>query len=167
MGRHVSRALLAAGRPEGWEFMEKLLLAAQRQEGLRQVILEAVDEAHPDAFRRMLRLIRENDLTRFSATIRAVDVWLGFGWDAMSARFAAKALEQIERLLEHPDAVPRPSRAATPQVAYLALWAAAFRDAPAAVARAMPLLTDTPTPRAASWPRICWCRRACPKRPPP
>jgi len=140
MGRHVSRALLAAGRPEGWEFMEKLLLAAQRQEGLRQVILEAVDEAHPAAFRRMLRVIRENDLTRFSATIRAVDVWLGFGWDAMSARFATKALQQIETALENPDACAEAVAGGDPQAAYLALWAAAFRDAPAAVSGAMPLL---------------------------
>src|SRR5262249_48124220 len=36
MGRHVTRALLSASRPEGWELMEKMLLAAQRQEGLRR-----------------------------------------------------------------------------------------------------------------------------------
>ena len=57
MGRHVTRALLTCSRPEAWEFVEKLLLAAQRQEGLRQVILETVDEAHPEAFRRMVRPI--------------------------------------------------------------------------------------------------------------
>lgn len=44
MGRHVTRGLLVASRPDGWEFIEKLLLAAQRQEGLRQVILETIDE---------------------------------------------------------------------------------------------------------------------------
>ena len=37
MGRHVIVALLGAARPEGWEFIERLLLAAQHQEGLRQV----------------------------------------------------------------------------------------------------------------------------------
>ena len=51
MGRHVTRALLTCSQPSAWEFVEKLLIAAQRQEGLRQVILEAVDEAHPGAFR--------------------------------------------------------------------------------------------------------------------
>ena len=140
MGRHVSRALLAADRPEGWEFIEKFLLAAQRQEGLRQVILEAVDEAHPEAFRRMLRVIRENDLTRFSATIRAIDVWLGFGWDAMSAKYAAKALEQIETALTHPERCAEMVMGDDLQAAYQALWAAAFDDAPRAVAEALPLL---------------------------
>jgi len=37
MGRHVTRALLTASRPDGWEFVEKLLLAAQREDGLRQM----------------------------------------------------------------------------------------------------------------------------------
>lgn len=47
MGRHVVRGLLCASRPDGWDFIERLLLAAQREEGLRQVIMEAADEAHP------------------------------------------------------------------------------------------------------------------------
>jgi len=67
MGRHVTRALLVCSKPEAWEFTRKLLLAAQRQEGLRQVILEAVDEAHPTAFKRMLKLILDNNLIRFAA----------------------------------------------------------------------------------------------------
>ncbi|GAB4459845.1 MAG: hypothetical protein OHK0029_23000 [Armatimonadaceae bacterium] len=67
MGRHVTRALLLTDRREGWEFVERLLLAAHRQEGLRQEIFEAVDESHPEAFRRMLRLVIEHDLLRFSA----------------------------------------------------------------------------------------------------
>src|SRR5262249_10934635 len=57
MGRHVTQALISSSRPDAWEFVERLLLSAQRQEGLRQAILESVDESHPQAFRRMLRLI--------------------------------------------------------------------------------------------------------------
>ena len=71
MGRHVSRALLTAARSAGWELMEKTLLAAQRQEGLRQVILETVDEAHPEAYRRMLRLIRDHDLAPLWPCLRS------------------------------------------------------------------------------------------------
>src|SRR5581483_3297035 len=85
MGRHVTTALLCAERTEGWQFVENMLLAAQRQEGLRQTILETIDEAHPQAFRRMLRLIMDHNLVRFSATVRALDVWLGYAWDAVGA----------------------------------------------------------------------------------
>ena len=70
MGRHVTRTLLLASRTDGWELMEKMLLAAQRQEGLRQAILETVDESHPAAFRRMLKVIRRENLVRFSAVVR-------------------------------------------------------------------------------------------------
>src|SRR5690242_8775004 len=44
MGRHVVQALLSCARPDAWELVEKLLLAAQREEGTRQSILESVDE---------------------------------------------------------------------------------------------------------------------------
>ena len=104
MGRHVTTALLVAARPDGWDFVERLLLAAQREEGLRQVILETVDEAHPQAFRRLLRLILDQDLIRFSATIRAADVWFGFGWDVDDARAARDTLSQALVLLDDPAA---------------------------------------------------------------
>ena len=37
VGRHVIIALLGAARPEGWEFTERLLLAAQRRGGVAPV----------------------------------------------------------------------------------------------------------------------------------
>jgi hypothetical protein len=142
MGRHVTRALLVAARPDGWEFIEKLLLAAQRQEGLRQVILETVDEAHPEAFRRMLRLIRDNDLARFSATVRAVNVWFGFGWDANSARAVEAAIDMVLTYLDDSAACAQACRTATGDALYLALWAQAFEDAAAAIKPAAALLGD-------------------------
>ncbi len=146
MGRHVTRGLLSASREEGWEWVEKLLLAAQRQEGLRQSVLEVIDEANPLAFRRMLKLIRENDLFRFSATIRAADTWFGMNWVAyekLSVKAANAATETVETFLLDPagrDAV----RAETTdgQTVYLALWATAFDDAHAALRAAVPLLSD-------------------------
>lgn len=140
MGRHVSRGLLAASRPDGWQFMEKMLLAAQRQEGLRQIILETIDEAHPEAFRRMLRLMVEHDLIRFSSAIRAVDVWFGFGWDAMDARFARKALGETLTFLEDPAVRDAALAEASGQTLYLALWSLAVVDAAQAIAPAVDAL---------------------------
>ena len=144
MGRHVTRGLLLASRPEGWEFVEKMLLAAQRQEGLRQAILEAIDESHPEAFRRMLRLITEHDLTRFSATIRALDVWFGFGWDVQepSVKEANAAVGQIATFLDDAAARGAAIAGADPRTRYLALWATAFEDAPGAIPLAAALLHE-------------------------
>jgi hypothetical protein len=147
MGRHVTRGLLVASRPDGWEFVEKLLLAAQRQEGLRQVILETIDEAHPEAFRRMVRLIRDHDLARFSATVRAVNVWFGFQWDSVSVRVVNEVLEQGLRFLEDEEARTEALARGSGDTLYLALWTRAFEDATAAVTPAAALLADAAVER--------------------
>ena len=147
-GRHVCRALLVASRREGWEFMEKMLLAAQRQEGLRQVILETVDEAHPDAFARMLRVILDNDLCRFSAVIRAVDVWFGFGYDALNNRAANATIAQTLNYLEDEQARQQAIAVGDPNALYLALWAGATHDADAMLPLAARLLDPNIEPNA-------------------
>jgi hypothetical protein len=140
MGRHVSRALLVASRPEGWEFIERLLLAAQRQEGLRQVILESIDEAHPTAFRRMLRLILENNLLRFSSVVRAIDVWFGLRWDSLTPAVLKRTVETVLRYLEEPAARDEAIGKETGEPLYIALWSLAFDDAGAAIPKAAALL---------------------------
>ena len=169
MGRHVTTGLLASARPGAWDFLERLLLAAQREEGLRQVILEAVDEAHPEAFRRMVQLILDRDLIRFPATIRAIDTWFGFAWGVDDVREARASLADALTLLTDPAArsaalVPKPEdttplplagRSARAENAaanlaardaarraYLALWAMAYEDALGAVGAAASLLHD-------------------------
>jgi hypothetical protein len=143
MGRHVTRALLAASRPDGWELIERMLLAAQRQEGLRQTILETIDEAHPEAFRRMLRLIVDNDLARFSATVRALDVWLGFAWDSVSVGLVNRVIGQLLVYLEEPPVLRAAFKSEDGETVYLALWALAFEDAVAAIKPAAQFLQDS------------------------
>ena len=92
MGRHVVRALLCSPRVEGWEYIERMLLAAQREEGLRQVILEAIDEAHPQEFRRILRLVVDQNLIRFSAATRAFSVWFGLPFEVTNSKTARAVL---------------------------------------------------------------------------
>ncbi|NLX20053.1 MAG: DUF4132 domain-containing protein [Phycisphaerae bacterium] len=142
MGQHVIRALLTASQPEGWEVLERLLLAAQREEGLRQAILETVSEAHPEAFRRMLRLILEHDLLRFSAVARAVDVWFGFAWDSASPEPLRKAAETVLGFLETPGSRWDALRADDAETAYLALWTMAFENTAEAITAASRMVTD-------------------------
>ncbi|MCF6313185.1 MAG: DUF5724 domain-containing protein [Verrucomicrobiales bacterium] len=147
MGDHICHALLSCSKPEAWEFMEGFLLAAQRQEGLRQSILEAIDFAHPEAFRRMLRLILEENLVRFSSVVRAADVWFGLAWDSVSAAVIKKTITQVLEFLEAPD---RAEEAIARQVAdpeagetvYLALWTLAFNDVYQAIPKAAALLVS-------------------------
>lgn len=140
MGRHVAQALLCASRPDGWEFIEKLLLAAQREEGLRQAILESVDTAHPEAFRRMLRLILDHNLVRFSATVRALNDWIGYAWDSLSTGVVNEVLKNILLYLEDESARGAALKGKDAEQCHLALWAIAFNNAPAAVEPAASLL---------------------------
>lgn len=140
MGRHVITACLLSDRPEGWELIEKTLLAAQRQEGLRQAILECVDMSHPEAFRRILRMILDHDLIRFSATVRAADVWFGQLWAAASAGVVKKLLTQVVEFLEQPPARDKALTGKDAEAAFLALWCMATEDAVASLAPAEKLL---------------------------
>ena len=141
MARYIPTALLTASRVDGWELMEKTLLAAQRQEGLRQVILEAIDEAHPLAFQRLLKLILEEDLYRFSAVTRAVDVWFGMQWDSSSTRIVKETIATVSEFLEQPELCTAALEESDPPRAYLALWAIAFGDVEKSIPEAANLLT--------------------------
>lgn len=142
MGRHVTTALLSCDRPSAWEFVEKLLLAAQRQEGVRQAILETVDEAHPQAFRRMLRLVLEEDLGRFSSVVRAADTWLGFLWDGSSGVALEPLLRRALLFLDDPAARRAALDESDAEIVYLALWSAAFEDVESAIPSAAALLAS-------------------------
>lgn len=145
MGSHVPRALLTGSDPAGWEFIERLLLAAQREEGLRQAILESAAEAHPDAFTRMLRIIVEHDLLRFSAAVRALDVWFGFQYEVDDRRHLGRVLQQTVTFFESPAARKQGLRSPDAETVYLALWCMATRDAVATVPEAARIL-DHPDP---------------------
>ena len=117
-----------------------MLLAAQREEGLRQVILETIDEAHPLAFRRMLKVILDQNLARFSATVRAFDVWLGYRWDAVSTSVVNETVERILLYLEDTAARTVALQGKVAEQVYLALWSQAFYDSVATVAPTSELL---------------------------
>lgn len=139
-GQHVTIGMLCSAKQDCWEFIEKLLLAAQRQEGLRQSILETIDFSHPDAFRRMLRTIDENNLVRFSATVRAVDVWMGFQLDSVSGKYVQDTLHFVTQCLNDPNIQQQALAGSDPEQAFVALWSIAFDDlafAPAPARRLM------------------------------
>ena len=139
MGRHVVRGLACASRPDGWDFIERLLLSAQREEGLRQVILESVDEAHPQLFRRLFHLILEQRLTRFSATNRALDVWFGLALESLTPKMLSELLGCVLRFLDDPPSRQTALLEGSAEEAYYALWAMAFDDAQVALPHAVAL----------------------------
>lgn len=132
ISRHGIRALLGCSKPEAWAEVERLLLAAQREEGLRQTILESVDELHPEAFKRFLGTIIEHNLLRFTSVSRAVLVWLPGLWEEGDAKSGAKILGRLLEFLNSPTLEPDTAEGTD---VYLRLWADAFYDIAVAMHR--------------------------------
>ena len=51
--RGAYRAFMSCSRTDAWEFTEQLLLAAQREEGLRQSLVESAIRGHPGLLKRV------------------------------------------------------------------------------------------------------------------
>ncbi|MEG0381462.1 MAG: hypothetical protein RR603_07170, partial [Kurthia sp.] len=78
-GHPLIRAIFKSTNGDMHDALGKLLLAASRQEGLRQAIVENIDHGSLDAQLTIMKLIKEHKLTRFSSVIRAIDTWMGLG----------------------------------------------------------------------------------------
>ncbi len=136
--REIIKALLNSEKKEAWQLVEKLLLAAQRQEGLRQTVLEALDETGVEALKYMINVIISNKLTRFSSVVRALDVWAGLGWESEREATVKTFLEKARELLENPEKIPESVKSANNMDVYMALWAEGVFD----IEKAAPFLHE-------------------------
>lgn len=134
--RSVVKAMLLTELEECWLAVEKLLLSAQRQEGLRQTILEALDETSLGAMKHMIHVVLEHKLTRFSAVVRAVDTWAGFGWESEKEATVRRFLEFGHRFLTNPSLIDEGVESLDNAEVYMALWAQGVID----VAESRPLI---------------------------
>ncbi len=80
------------------KYMGQLLLAARLQEGLRQAICENADMGTVEGFLEIVKVIRENDLVRFSSVKRAMAVWTGLAGNYYEMR--SSDLERIPKKLD-------------------------------------------------------------------
>ena len=80
-----------------------LLKAAKLQEGLRQVIVENGDSYNIKFYRKLLKVIDEEGLLRYSSVRRAVQTWCGLGYEQIEDKDIATVFHAICRYLEHPE----------------------------------------------------------------
>ncbi|MDR2236780.1 MAG: DUF4132 domain-containing protein [Chryseobacterium sp.] len=128
ISRNIIKALLNSEQQHCWELVEKLLLAAQRQEGLRQTILEALDETSIGALQYMIRVILEHKLTRFSSVVRAIDTWTGLGWDAEKESVVKNIVTLADTYFNNPEQIPTAIKSKNNNEVYMALWVQAVWD---------------------------------------
>ena len=128
----LSRAHLQAIAISGYapllELEGKLLLAAKLQEGLRQTIVETMDEGCPESYIYLFSVIYENGLQRFASVKRAIAVCTGIGEQDSSERVTNKYVELIHHFLLHQDAAHKALGSQDTTELYLALWSIGFYD---------------------------------------
>lgn len=126
--REIIKGLLMSHQSIAHQWVGDLLLAAKLQEGLRQVIVESMDEGSREGFLYMLRLILDHDLTRFSSVVRALDVWTGLGIGAQKPMVIKKCLQTAYRCLTEPDYIAECVTSDDALQIYMGLWAIAFDE---------------------------------------
>lgn len=125
---NIISSLLLSEKEEAWKGVEALLLSAQREEGLRQTIVECLDETSLGAFLHLIKVILEKNLLRFSSVVRAIDVWAGLGWEAAKKSTVKRFLTLGYEYLQAPAAIPDAMASKDNAEVYMALWAQGVLD---------------------------------------
>ena len=138
----IIRGIFLCNDPKMYELMEKLLLAARLQEGLRQAVCESMDFGTREAFDYMFKVILDNDLLRFSSVQRAVEVTTGLvsyeekGGD----RITKKQSQLIHTYLTDASARDKAFASDDHMEIYLALWSIGTENVEDAFAKAEDLV---------------------------
>ena len=123
-----------------------LLKAAKLQEGLRQVIVESGDSYNIKFYLKLLKVIDEEGLLRYSSVRRAVQTWCGLDYEWIEDKDIATIFHAIRRYLEHPEERATAYAGDNPLLVYIALYTAGGVDAQVAFAEAEALLkSDKPS----------------------
>lgn len=117
------RAIIISGNDELVEDLEKLLIAAKLQEGVRQQVLENADAGKIEILARFLKLCLDEDLFRYSSVIRAFATWTGLGYDNVKPDVVKKAAKIAYDCLKNENLRKHYVNSENNQEAYLALWA--------------------------------------------
>ena len=125
--------------------VEQLLLAAQLQEGLRQMILESLDETSLASLQHFIGVILGHNLTRFSSVVRAVDVWFCFGWEAPQQSVIKRTLELSQTFLSDRVAAEKAVNSKDNIERYVSLWAVGVRSVQQALDLAVKAIQDPQT----------------------
>ncbi len=122
------KGMLMSSWEEGYRQIGELLVAARLQEGLRQSIVERMDEGTVEAFIYMLRILIDHELIRFSSVVRAMSVWTGMALESANQRVAAQLLEQALQALSSEQVREEWLREENANRLLMSLWATAVLE---------------------------------------
>ena len=113
---------------EAHKLVGELLLAAKLQEGLRQAVVESIDECSKEGFIYILKVIIENNLTRFSSVTRAFCTWTGLLLDVDRPKTIKKCFEVAYSCLTNKAYKNECIASADNLLIYIGIWSVAFEE---------------------------------------
>ena len=144
LDREMILGILRSDSGELHELICRLLLAARLQEGLRQAICETMDEGTPAAYGKLLKVIEDNDLIRFSSVKRAVSAWIGIFDENNVDRVNGKLLSLMGQSLRDKEFCRKQLETNDAVAINTSLWALGFFEVQEAI-QAMEVLIDKGT----------------------
>jgi len=142
VSRLIFSSIVKSGNLHLIDVLSKLLLAAQRQEGLRQSILETCDSGTIDSHIHFLKLILENGLCRFSSVMRAFGTWSGLAYTDQKQKIVEKCVGLALKYLSDTSEREKAFDSADVTEVYLALWAKSCHDVHSALSHAQDLVAS-------------------------
>ena len=139
------RAIVKSGDRDLLDLEGRLLLAARLQEGLRQSIVETMDEGLPESYITLLRVIHANGLQRYASVKRGLAVTTGLGETEAPERITDKYIDIALRYVENQEEARKAIDGNDAMALYLALWALAFYDIDAIVSPILNLIHSAPS----------------------
>ena len=128
----LTQSLITAIESNNNEELHTLLLnvlrAAKLQEGLRQSIVECGNEYSLTFYKRMLDVIAEEGLLRYSSVRRSVQTWAGIGYDSVTDKDIKTIFEGIHLFLTHPEERVKAYTGPNALLVYIALYTAGAED---------------------------------------
>ncbi len=128
INREIIKGLLMSRSEEAHKWIGDLLIAAKLQEGLRQTIVECMDEGSRAGFLYILKVIIDNNLLRFSSVVRAVDVWTGLDISAQKPNIIKKCLDTCYKCLTESGFADECIKSDDVMLIYMGLWSIAFDE---------------------------------------
>lgn len=128
LNREIIKGMLMSKNEEIHKMIGELLLAAKLQEGLRQAIVENMNEASKEGFFYILKLIIDHKLTRFSSIVRGFTTWTGLSLDVQNPQIVDKTFKSVHDCLFNPKIIMDYVQDEDELLIYIGLWATAFNE---------------------------------------
>lgn len=122
------KGIFMSHQEDMYRMLGELLKAARLQEGLRQSIVERMDEGTLEAYLYMLKLIIDKGFIRYSSVVRALGVWIGMDLEAANQRVVGQLIGQAYQALIDPAIREQWLSSSNANEVYIALWASAVYE---------------------------------------